>query len=194
MFLGLIKDEKFIPTIYKETVFDVDYNKLYEKGVRLILTDLDNTLISYKESSPTPELYEWIKNRKEEGFEVIIVSNNSHKKRVKFFAGELGIKYTYLATKPLKFGFIRALRKASRKYKRSEIVAIGDQMMTDVFVANRMKTESILVKAIDRKTEIVTTRNNRRMECRVLNNLKNKYPELYEEKLRRYKEENHGRD
>ena len=49
MFLGLIKDSKFIPTIYKETVFDVDYTKLYESGIRLILTDLDNTLVSYKD-------------------------------------------------------------------------------------------------------------------------------------------------
>ena len=87
MLFGLINDLKFVPTIYANTVFDVDYTKLYERGIRLILTDLDNTLISYKESSPTPELYEWIKNRKEEGFEVIIVSNNSHKKRVEFFAG-----------------------------------------------------------------------------------------------------------
>jgi HAD superfamily phosphatase (TIGR01668 family) len=194
MFFGLINDLKFVPTYYTDTVFDVDYIKLYEKGIRLILTDLDNTLISYKESSPTLELYEWIKNRKEEGFEVIIVSNNSHKKRVKYFSEELGIKYTYLAAKPLKFGFRRALRKASRKYKRSEVVAIGDQMMTDVFIANRMKTESILVKAIDRKTEIVTTRNNRRLEKKVLANIKSKYPELYEEKLKKYQEENHGRN
>ena len=77
MFLGLIKDEKFIPTIYKETIFDVDYIKLYESGIRLILTDLDNTLISYKESEPKIEQYHWLKDVKELGFEVIIVSNNS---------------------------------------------------------------------------------------------------------------------
>ena len=50
MFLGLIKDDKFIPTIYKETVFDIDYIKLYDDGIRLILTDLDNTLVDDDEN------------------------------------------------------------------------------------------------------------------------------------------------
>ena len=83
MFLGLIKDEKFIPTIYKETVFDVDYNKLYEKGIRLILTDLDNTLVSYKDDEVNEKLSNWLEERMNEGFEIMIISNNSSKTIVK---------------------------------------------------------------------------------------------------------------
>ena len=194
MFLGLIKDEKFIPTIYKETIFDVDYIKLYEKGVRLILTDLDNTLVSYKESLVDDKLAKWIMDRKNEGFEVMIISNNSSVERVKQFALKLDILYLARAYKPLKCGFKRILKKASRKYRNDEIVAIGDQLMTDVFAANRMNYTSILVKAIDRKTEKWTTKFNRALETHVLKRIEKKHPELYEQNLRVYKEENYGRD
>ena len=194
MFLGLINDHKFIPTIYKETVFDVDYNKLYEEGIRLILTDLDNTLISYKENEVTLELMCWINDRKREGFEIIIVSNNSSVKRVREFAEKLDIAYVARAKKPLKGGFKKALKLASRKYENKEILAMGDQLMTDVFAANRMNYVSVLVKAIDRKTEKWTTRFNRMLEKHVLKRIIKKHTNLYKEKLKVYKEDNYGRD
>lgn len=194
MFLGLVNDHKFIPTIYQETVFDVDYNKLYDSGIRLILTDLDNTLVSYKDNEVTPKLLDWLNGLKGKGFEIMIVSNNSSITRVKDFAEKLDIKYVAKAHKPLKGGFKKILKKASRKYTSKEVVAIGDQLMTDVFAANRMNYTSVLVKAIDRKTEKWTTRVNRKLERHVLKRLRRKHNELYEEKLKVYKEENHGRD
>ena len=194
MFLGLIKDEKFIPTIYKETVFDVDYIKLYENGIRLILTDLDNTLVSYKDGEVNDKLLKWLEDRKQEGFEIMIISNNSSVTRVKDFAAKLGIPYVARAMKPLKGGFKKVLKLATRKYASNEIVAIGDQLMTDVFAANRMNYTSILVKAIDRKTEKWTTRFNRILESHVLKVIEKKYPELFEKCLKEYKEENYGRN
>lgn len=194
MFLGLVKDHKFIPSIYKETVYDVDYIKLYESGIRLILTDLDNTLVSYKDDVVSDKLRNFINELKSIGFEVMIISNNSSDSRVKEFSKKLDVEYIAKAMKPLKGGFKKILKKTSRKYSPNEVVAIGDQLMTDVFAANRMNYTSILVKAIDRKTEKWTTRFNRVLEKHVLKRLKNKYKVLYDEKLRFYKEENYGRD
>lgn len=194
MFLGFVKDMKFVPSTYVNTVFDIDYNKLYERGIRLILTDLDNTLISYKENNADDKLLEWIKQRKNEGFEVIIVSNNSNKERVTSFAKELEINSVSVAMKPLKRGIKKALKLASRKYDYNEVVSIGDQLMTDVFSANRMKFNSVLVKAIDRKTEKWTTRFNRKLELHVIKKISKKYPELYEERIKIYYEDNYGRN
>ena len=194
MFLGFVKDMKFVPSTYVNTVFDIDYNKLYERGIRLILTDLDNTLISYKENNADDKLLEWIKQRKNEGFEVIIVSNNSNKERVTSFAKELEINSVSVAMKPLKRGIKKALKLASRKYDFNQVVSIGDQLMTDVFSANRMKFNSVLVKAIDRKTEKWTTRFNRKLELHVIKKISKKYPELYEERIKIYYEDNYGRD
>ncbi|MDE6407074.1 MAG: hypothetical protein K2K50_00515, partial [Anaeroplasmataceae bacterium] len=73
--------KKLIPNDYYKTIEDIPYNKLYADGFRLILTDLDNTLISYLEKEPTDVLFEWKKRIEEIGFEIIIVSN-SRKDRV----------------------------------------------------------------------------------------------------------------
>jgi hypothetical protein len=43
-----------------------------------------------------------------------------------------------------------------------------------------------MVRNLDPKTEIWTTRFNRRLENKILKRIKRKYPDLYEEKLSRY--------
>ena len=95
---------------------------------------------------------------------------------------------------PIKGGFKKVLKKATREYSPNEIVAIGDQLMTDVFAANRMNYTSILVKAIDRKTEKWTTRFNRILEGHVLRKIEEKHPQLFIECLKVYKEDNYGRN
>lgn len=175
----------FIPEEYQTTIYDIDYNKLYSQGKRLILTDLDNTLISYRESRPNDSLIKWKNDLEAMGFEIIICSNNK-KKRVSEFSKELGLKYVYSARKPLKKGLKKAIKIASRKYSKSEIVEIGDQLMTDQFGSKRMRLYTIMVKNIDPKTEIWTTRFNRRIENKMLKRIQKKYPELYKEKLQRY--------
>ena len=179
---------KLVPDYYFTTIEDIPYDKLYADGVRLILTDLDNTLISYKEEEPTEALFKWKEKILGMGFEVIIVSN-SRKYRVEHFANILGLPFVKFAKKPLKSGMKKALKLASRKYSLNEIVEIGDQVMTDVFASRRMNIITILVKAIDRKTEVFTTRINRKLEKFFLNRIQKKYPLIYKEKLLQYVEE-----
>ena len=194
MFLGLFKNKHFIPSLYVNTIFDIDYNKLSEDGIRLILTHLDNTLISSKETDPLEAQYDWVKKMKEIGFEIIIVSNNSHKDRVSHFAKLLDIKYLNFALKPTKIGMKKALKMANKKYEPEEVIALGDQLMTDILVANRMKFHSVLVKAVDRKSDILPTRINRKLERHVLKVLKKKETESYNEKLLQYVEDSYGKN
>ena len=67
--------KKMIPTYFYKSIYDIDYKGLYNDGIRLILTDLDNTLISYKETLPTPELFELKKRIEDMGFELLLVHN-----------------------------------------------------------------------------------------------------------------------
>lgn len=189
MLTWFIPYKNIIPEDYVSSIFDIDYNKLYSEGKRLILTDLDNTLISYKEDSPNEELFKWKNMVEDIGFEVIIVSN-SHNKRVKYFANQLNLPYVNLALKPLKFGFKKALRKASRKYKIEEVVELGDQLLTDVYGSKRMKFYTILVKAIDKKTERAVTRFNRKNERKMLAKCRKKNYGLYLLKLKKYEDDN----
>ena len=181
--------KKLIPTYYYNSIYDIDYDKLYENGIRLILTDLDNTLISYKESLPKDDLKSLINNLKKKGFEIIIVSNSSKGLRAKKFAEILDLKYTKMSLKPLRRGINKAIKKlASKKYQKSEIILFGDQLMTDIFGANRAKISSVLVKPIDKLTDILPTRINRRLELHYLKRIKKKYPSIYKEKLEAYVE------
>ena len=44
---NLFNIKKFIPNYIYETVYDIDFNKIYDSGKRFILFDLDNTLLPY---------------------------------------------------------------------------------------------------------------------------------------------------
>lgn len=182
--------KKLIPDYYYNSIKDIPYTKLYSEGFRLILTDLDNTLISYLETEPTDALFNWKKEVEELGFEIILVSN-SRKDRVRHFASKLGLKYVKFAKKPLKFGLKKALKMSSRKYDKTEVLEIGDQLMTDVFGSKRVGLMTILVKAIDHKTEVFTTKFNRKLEEHFLKKIQKKYPADYEQKLKKYVEEQH---
>lgn len=179
---------KLIPDYYYKTIEEIPYTTFYDKGIRLILTDLDNTLISYKEAEPTEALYAWKDKILAMGFEVIIVSN-SRKHRVEHFAKMLGLPFVKFAKKPLKFGIKKAIKKASRKYELAEIMEIGDQIMTDTFVSRRMNIQTVLVKAIDKKTEILPTKINRKLEEHFLRKIEKKYPIIYKGKLLAYVED-----
>ena len=37
--------EKYMPDIYQKSIYYINYDKLYKKGVRCILFDLDNTTV-----------------------------------------------------------------------------------------------------------------------------------------------------
>ncbi|MCK5388163.1 MAG: hypothetical protein KAJ22_02660, partial [Candidatus Izimaplasma sp.] len=52
----LLKTKKFIPNEFHNSFFDIDFKELYNNGFRLLLTDLDNTLISYAEDKPTKKI------------------------------------------------------------------------------------------------------------------------------------------
>ena len=41
--------DKFIPDIYQKSIYDINYKKLKKRGIKCILFDLDNTLITYED-------------------------------------------------------------------------------------------------------------------------------------------------
>jgi HAD superfamily phosphatase (TIGR01668 family) len=180
---------KFIPNEYETTIYDIDFKRLYDEGKRLIISDLDNTLISYREKMPTKELLDFKQKLNEMGFEIVICSNN-HKKRVKSFCEAFGVPCVWSAHKPFVGGLRKALKKARKtygiNYSKDMVVEIGDQLLTDQFASTRYKLYTIMVRNLDPKTEIWTTRFNRRLENKILKRIKRKYPDLYEEKLSRY--------
>ena len=75
--------EKYIPDIYQKSIYTIDYRKLKENGIRLLLFDLDNTLSPVGEDEPTDKLKKFMTELKEE-FEVLIFSNSPRKRVLNF--------------------------------------------------------------------------------------------------------------
>ncbi len=157
------------PNEYHKTIHDIDLVKLYDLGKRLILTDLDNTLVGYDISLPTKEIIEFKEKCEKLGINLMIISNNKQK-RVQLFAEELGVIYHSNAKKPLKIGY----KRLKHGFKPTEVVIVGDQILTDILGGNRMGYYTILVDVINYKNELLKTRFNRFIEKLICKFLKMK--------------------
>lgn len=178
--------KKLIPDYYYNSIYDIPLEELYHKGIRLILTDMDNTLMSYNETEPDLKLFDFKKKVQDLGFEFILVSN-SRKKRVDHFASVYQIPYVKFSMKPLRFGIWKALNKvASKKYRKDQVILLGDQLMTDVLAAKRCKISACLIEPIDKSSDIKSTRMNRNLESFFLKRIKRKYKDLYDERLKKF--------
>lgn len=163
--------ERLLPHMRVNTIYDIDLHRLKERGVRGIITDLDNTLVGAKVPLATPELVAWLEVVRELGFSVVIVSNNNNV-RVSRFADPLGIPFVHAARKPANKAFVKALRVLGLEAEKTAV--IGDQMMTDVLGGRRMGLFTILVSPIAPADEGVMTRVNRMIEKVALSRLRKK--------------------
>ena len=177
--------------VEKYELIDVEYMNMHNKKV--IISDLDNTLISWDSKKDTKELNRWLKKMKRAGFDIIVVSNNNEE-RVEEFCKQLNLQYVADAKKPLTHGFKKALSKLNRKPE--EAIILGDQVLTDVFGAKSLGVMSVLVKPIS-KTDAFKTRINRFFEGIIVQNLTRRklFPKMkkvnYKLKLKKEKDGGH---
>ena len=118
------------------------YQKI--KGT-VVLFDLDNTISAMSLSLPDAKTKSLMSTLNDMGFKIIIMSN-SGKNRVEPFKDHLNVDAAFKSFKPLKKKYLKILKIYN--YKDTEIAAIGDQLVTDIYGANRMGFTSILVNPI----------------------------------------------
>ena len=162
--------EKFMPDIYVKSIYYINYDKLYRKGIRCLLFDLDNTLTPCHTPKPTKRLKKLFDNLKEKGFKLIIISN-APKYKIQLVKDYLEVDACAFALKPKKDKYEKILEKY--KYKTSEVAAIGDQLITDILGANKMDLTSILVNPLTSKDHTATI-INRILEKIIFNKLSKK--------------------
>lgn len=136
-----------IPTHVCETIYDINWKALAGQGVKLVLADLDNTLIPYSASEPTDALRAWKQELNELGITLFVLSNSRKSHRCPDFCAELGVPYLRHAGKPSTKGFFKAM--AEQNAAPSETVMLGDQLFTDGLGANRAGVPVYLVKPIE---------------------------------------------
>lgn len=173
---------KYLPTHVYQSIFEIDFTSLYANGKRIILSDLDNTIAQYHEKTPSKECLEWNQKLRAMGFKIYLVSNN-HAKRLAEYTKEFMVDgYISDACKPFK----RKMEKFFKKnnVKKAEVIALGDQLVTDISAFNKLKVDSILVKTINQKKQKWYTKINRIREENILKRIKkvdyNKYNQIKE--------------
>ena len=48
--------DNFVPDMYQKSIYHIDYEKLYDDGIRCLLFDLDNTCVPFKDKEPNKKL------------------------------------------------------------------------------------------------------------------------------------------
>jgi len=165
----LLSKFKFItlllPDFYLLSIFDIDLDKLYQRGMRTILLDLDNTIVQRDIEVFSEEIIGWVKKVKQKSFKICIVSNN-RPKRVYPLAQKLDLPAICRFAKPLRTPFCQAMKLL--KSKPEETVIIGDQIFTDILGGNRLGLCTILVNPLEGKEFWATRLINRKLEKIVL--------------------------
>lgn len=154
---------RLIPTWYSKSIYNIDFAKLKSQNIKYILSDLDNTLVGYDIATPTETVFKLIEELKNNNLELILVSNNNEK-RLSKFCSPCSLRFLSGARKPGSRRLKNYLLK--NKINVKECAFIGDQLLTDMWCANKTGCISILVEPLQKK-ESKFTFFNRKIDRRI---------------------------
>lgn len=162
--------DRYVPDIYQESIFTINYDQLLERGIKCLLFDLDNTLVRVKETVPSEKVKDLFDKLKAKGFKIIIFSN-SPRKRVCLFKNALEVDCCPFACKPFSRKFLSVIKIYDLKF--SEVAIIGDSIMDDIYGGNKVGITTILINQLASK-EFFIASLKRKKENRVLKKLRDK--------------------
>jgi len=136
-----------IPKLVVPDIFAVTPELLRQKGVTLLLVDLDNTLAPYSEDMPSARVLAWMAELRTAGVALFMISNSRKSSRADDYAKACDIPFIKRAGKPNP----RALRAAMELMGKdpAETALLGDQIFTDGLAANRAGALSIVVRPLE---------------------------------------------
>ncbi|SDE84083.1 YqeG family HAD IIIA-type phosphatase [Sporomusa acidovorans] len=149
-----------VPCRVVNTLFEINFAELRQRGMQGIVFDLDNTIIPWSSPDICPEMLQWLKDLPAQDFRLCLVSNNG-KERVKKIAFQCGVPFVAQARKPLRRGFRQAARVMG--LSPDVVAVVGDQLFTDVLGGNRLGMFTIWVKPLTTQ-EFIGTKITRQFE------------------------------
>ena len=127
-------------------IYEITGEALERRGFKLLLADLDNTLVPYGVPLPDEKLKAWRDDLRAHGVTLFVLSNNRHERRPGVFSEALDVPYIGHAGKPQTPSFYKAMEQVGVTKEQTAIV--GDQIFTDVVGGNRAGVAAILVEPI----------------------------------------------
>lgn len=135
----------FTPDYYIHSFATLRPEYLKERGIRLLICDIDNTLVPHDVAVPDEKAVKFIHGMQEAGIRVVFISNNVEE-RVATFAKDFQADCYPFAMKPLPKTYWRMLKEQG--VEKKEVAAIGDQLMTDILGANLVGLHTVLTAPI----------------------------------------------
>ena len=135
-----------IPRGVYPSVTQISPQALASRGIRLVLADLDNTLVPYKVEEPAAEVAAWARELRDHGIQLFLLSNSRKPGRAQRFAQKLDIPYQGHSGKPKRAGYLRAMERMG--CTPQETVMVGDQIFTDTLGARLAGVTPLLVEPI----------------------------------------------
>lgn len=151
----------FAPVRIEEAIERIDLDALWAAGKRLILLDVDNTLVRWHAEEFSPAVIAWVEAAHTKGFRLCILSNTRRPARLTRIATFFKVDSMNGRFKPHPSMYLDALRRYG--CTAAQAVMIGDQLMTDVLGANRSGIDAIWLKPLHTR-EFFGTKFNRGLE------------------------------
>ncbi|MBQ7059577.1 MAG: YqeG family HAD IIIA-type phosphatase [Firmicutes bacterium] len=158
----------FRPDQYVRTVYEVDFDLLWEQGIRGLFFDVDNTLIPFYENKIPPEAVKLLTDLRRRGFKVFILSNG-RAERVRLMEKQVRLHGFARSGKPLRYGIWVLNRKT--RLKGRQMATIGDQVFMDVLCGHLGGGKGILIEPIDRVRDEASVMKRRAAETKMLHRL-----------------------
>lgn len=151
----------FSPNYRCPSISEIPIPWLSKQGVKAIILDLDNTLMPWDKPVPVEANAQWVRKVKAAGISVVLLSNNGGD-RLKKVSESLGVPAVGWGAKPFSLGFRRAMTFLEVK-GGGEVLVIGDQLLTDVLGAKKLKLRVMWVESLA-INEFAFTRLTRKVE------------------------------
>ena len=156
------------PCLRIPTVYDLPLDWLKERRIVAVISDLDNTLVPWRDYRVAENLANWFETLRSEGFRTVILTNARPSPTVQRLAQELRTELVLGARKPVGVFFRRALERV--RAAPAQACVVGDQVFTDVLGGNLAGCYTVLVDRIGNR-EFIGTRFMRIFEGAVLRRL-----------------------
>ena len=138
------------PDYNLESIYDINLNELKQLGIKIILSDLDSTVMPSKSGTFPDKVMEWI-NKVRKDFDFAVISNNKKKDYIEKVRSQCDFDVVGHANKPSS----KVMREylILKNYKPEEAVMVGDRPLTDIVAGKLLGCRTILVDSITKDTE-----------------------------------------
>lgn len=171
--------EKFYPSKYVESAYLIPYEKMYERGYRGIIFDIDNTLVPHGAPADERSIALFLRLEKI-GFQCCLLSNNGIERVEMFKKDIVEVHSIHKAAKPKVGNYKKAMQLMGTD--TSNTFFVGDQLFTDVWGAKKAGLFTVLAAPMNPKEEIQIVLK-RRLEYFVIKEYRKKRLKTREKKF-----------